>query len=82
MVNIALCKWRPVTRCAKVSEKNSRDSLSITNDGCYLFGMAGTEGMYVRCGVISGYYYNEVSTPNKMVVRDLVVFGEYLPEAE
>ncbi|MBE6926732.1 MAG: hypothetical protein E7461_07805, partial [Ruminococcaceae bacterium] len=71
-----------VTKCAKVSEKNSKDSLSITNDGCYLFDMANTEGMYVRFGVISGYYYNSQSTPNKMVVRDLVVFGEYLPETE
>ena len=72
----------PVTKCAKVAEKNSKDGLSITNDGCYLFDMAGTEGMYIRVGIIIGHYYNSIAAPNKTVVRDLVVFGEYLPEAE
>ena len=72
----------PVTKCDKVSAKDSKDGLSITNDGCYLFDMAGTEGMYLRVGVVIGHYYNDVATPNQSVVRDIVVFGEYLSEAE
>lgn len=72
----------PVTKCNSVAEKNSKDGLSITNDGCYLFDMAGAEGMYLRVGIIIGHYYNSVATPGKSVVRDLVVFGEYFSAPE